>query len=77
MEDGQVLRHIDDLAKEELRLYEKDALSEAETKRLRAISVELDRCWDLLRQRRGLRDAEANPDTASVRPANVVERYEA
>ncbi|HXZ25126.1 MAG TPA: DUF2630 family protein, partial [Nitrospiria bacterium] len=37
---------------------------------------ELDQCWDLLRQRRGLRDANANPDAAKVRPADVVERYE-
>jgi Protein of unknown function (DUF2630) len=77
MEDGKVLQHIDDLAKEELRLYEKDGLSEVETKRLRAISVELDQCWDLLRQRRGLRDAGANPDTAKTRRPDVVERFEA
>jgi hypothetical protein len=76
MEDGQVLQHIDGLAKEEHRLYSKETLTEEEIGRLRKITVELDQCWDLLRQRRGLRDANADPNVAKVRPADVVERYE-
>jgi Protein of unknown function (DUF2630) len=76
MEDGQVLQHIDGLAKEEHRLYSTEKLSEEEVGRLHKITVELDQCWDLLRQRRGLRDAEANPNVARVRPADVVERFE-
>jgi len=76
MEDGQVLHHIDQLAQEEHRLFSKEQLNSEELKRLRTITVELDQCWDLLRQRRGLRDANANPDAAKVRPADVVERYE-
>jgi Protein of unknown function (DUF2630) len=76
MEDGRVLHHIDQLAQEEHRLYSKEQLNEVERKRLRTITVELDQCWDLLRQRRGLRDAQADPNTARVRPADVVERYE-
>ncbi|HTP41004.1 MAG TPA: DUF2630 family protein [Nitrospiria bacterium] len=76
MEDGQVLHHIDQLAQEEHRLYSKEHLNTEELNRLRTITVELDQCWDLLRQRRGLRDANANPDAAKVRPADVVERYE-
>jgi hypothetical protein len=43
--------------------------------RLRAVEVELDRCWDLLRQRRALRGAGADPDDAEVRDAETVERY--
>jgi hypothetical protein len=39
------------------------------------VRVELDRCWDLLRQRRALRDAGGDPDAAEVRDANVVENY--
>ena len=58
MEDGQVLNHIERLAKEEHRLYAKEDLSDEEVGRLRNITVELDQCWDLLRQRRGLRDAD-------------------
>jgi Protein of unknown function (DUF2630) len=48
---------------------------EADQERLRAVEVELDRCWDLLRQRRALRDAGGNPEDAHVRDANTVERY--
>ncbi|WP_350276433.1 DUF2630 family protein [Kribbella sp. HUAS MG21] len=47
----------------------------AQAERLRAVEVELDQCWDLLRQRRALRTAGADPDTAAVRPENQVERY--
>jgi len=48
---------------------------EADTERLRAIEIELDVCWDLLRQRRALRDAGANPDQAAARDPSTVERY--
>jgi hypothetical protein len=37
--------------------------------------VELDRCWDLLRQRRARREFSENPDDASVRDAKTVEGY--
>jgi Protein of unknown function (DUF2630) len=50
-------------------------VSDAEKARLNEIDVELDRCWDLLRQRRGLREFGRNPDEAEVRPAKVVENY--
>jgi len=76
MEDGRVLNHIEGLAKEEHQLYSKEKLNEEELRRLSKITIELDQCWDLLRQRRGLRDADANPDVAKVRPADVVENYE-
>ena len=76
MEDRQVLNHIETLVKEEHRLYSSKDLGQKDRQRLQTITVELDQCWDLLRQRRGLRDAGANPDTAVVRPAAVVERYE-
>jgi hypothetical protein len=42
---------------------------------LAAIEVELDRCWDLLRQRRALRNAGADPDDATVRDSATVEGY--
>ncbi|MDC4203954.1 MAG: DUF2630 family protein [Candidatus Manganitrophus sp.] len=76
MEDGQVLKHIDELAQEEHRLYSRENLSDEELGRLKQVTTELDQCWDLLRQRRGLRDAHANPDTAKVRPAKVVENQQ-
>jgi hypothetical protein len=48
---------------------------EADQERLRAVEVELDRCWDLLRQRRALRDAGMSPEQAHVRDAGTVEHY--
>ena len=50
-------------------------VSDAEKARLGKINVELDRCWDLLRQRRALREFGRDPDEAEVRPASVVENY--
>jgi hypothetical protein len=62
-EDQPVLKHIQRL------------MADADPERLAKINVELDQCWDLLRQRRALRDAGQDPDQAEVRPADVVERY--
>jgi hypothetical protein len=76
MEDVKVLSRIELLAKEEHSLYSKKELNGDEIQRLREITVELDQCWDLLRQRRGLRDAHADPEVAKVRPADVVENYD-
>jgi len=73
--DQTVLAHIEQLVAEEKKLYAKGAVSDAEKARLDKINVELDRCWDLLRQRRGLREFGRNPDEAEVRPAKVVENY--
>ena len=73
--DQTVLRHIERLVAEEKTLYAKGDVSDAERERLDRINVELDRCWDLLRQRRALREFGHNPDKAEVRPAKVVENY--
>jgi uncharacterized protein DUF2630 len=83
MSDESIAARIERLVNEEKQLRgreqadrsEPDAL-EAETERLRAVEVELDRCWDLLRQRRALRDAGADPDQAQARDAGTVERYQ-
>jgi len=76
MEDGQVLKHIKELTEEEERLYTRGNLSDKDVKRLHKMKIELDQCWDLLRQREGLRDAGKNPDEARVRPPDIVENYE-
>jgi hypothetical protein len=73
--DQPVLSHIQRLMAEEQRLHEQGGLTDADRERLKKINVELDQCWDLLRQRRALRDAGKNPEQAEVRPPNVVERY--
>ena len=43
--------------------------------RLREVEIELDRCWELLRQRRALREAGADPESAHVRDVDTAERY--
>ncbi|MET9087749.1 DUF2630 family protein [Streptomyces sp. NPDC004237] len=43
--------------------------------RLARLETELDRCWDLLRQRRARVEAGQDPTGASVRPASEVEGY--
>ena len=43
--------------------------------RLRNVEVELDQCWDLLRQRRAKREFGDNPDEAQVRSERTVEGY--
>ena len=74
--DQSVLSHIDQLVKEEERLYAKDGLTDEDEARLAEVKVALDQCWDLLRQRRALREFGKDPDKAKVRPAKIVENYE-
>jgi hypothetical protein len=74
--DNPVLNHINELVKEEERLYGQGQLTLADQRRLSDLKVQLDQCWDLLRQRRALREFGENPDKAELRPKNVVENYE-
>jgi hypothetical protein len=74
--DQSVLSHIDQLVKEEERLYAKNGLTDEDQARLAEVRVALDQCWDLLRQRRALREFGEDPDKAKVRPAKIVENYE-
>lgn len=79
MDDTSLHDHIEELVAEEDRLlhaHEQDGLAAAEHQRLQEIHVQLDRYWDLLRQRRARREAGLNPDGASIRPAGTVENYE-
>jgi hypothetical protein len=73
--DQTVLKHIEELVAEEKKLYAKGSISDSEKAQLEQINVELDRCWDLLRRRRALREFGRNPDEADVRPAKTVENY--
>jgi hypothetical protein len=47
----------------------------ADRERLEQVSIELDQCWDLLRQRRARRAAGQDPDEAQAREPGTVEKY--
>ena len=74
--DETVLGTIQSLVHEEQRLYGHKDLSDHDQVRLEKIQIELDQCWDLLRQRRARREFDQDPDGATIRPVSVVERYE-
>lgn len=77
--DKDALSRINELVAEEKALREQlqhGEISESEEhQRLRQLEVELDQCWDLLRQRRALRETGGDPSDAAVRPADEVEGY--
>jgi len=79
MDDPQIHSTIDQLVNEEHELWERESAGTAtdvDRQRLRDLKVSLDQCWDLLRQRRALREAGGDPDTAEVRRSEIVEGYE-
>jgi Protein of unknown function (DUF2630) len=77
--DHDTLAHIRDLVDEEktlrAQLQHRDISTSEEHERLRRVEVELDQCWDLLRQRRALRESGGDPRAAEVRPPDEVEGY--
>jgi Protein of unknown function (DUF2630) len=84
MDDASIRNRIESLVAEERKLHEREQADaeqpaeeplEVDRERLAQISVELDQCWDLLRQRRARRDAGENPDAAQARDVNTVEKY--
>ena len=77
MDDAELVARIDRLVAEEHAL-ERDHLGELNPQdqaRLDHLGVQLDQCWDLLRQRRARRRAGRDPDDAQLRSATVVEKY--
>jgi Protein of unknown function (DUF2630) len=78
MDDDQIHGHIEQLVSEEHQLWNRESSGQAsdeDRRRLDAVKVSLDQCWDLLRQRRALREEGGNPDDAQVRNESVVENY--
>ncbi len=77
--DEAVLANISELVEQEHQLQsrsrEGDGLSEDDARQLHRVEVQLDQCWDLLRQRRAKRHAGQDPDEASVRDVGTVEHY--
>lgn len=80
MSDATVFDHINALSTEEEQLFasatDGRGLTPEASERLADIKVELDRCYDLLHQRQARRAAGLDPDEASLRPVEVVERYQ-
>jgi hypothetical protein len=67
---------IEALVAEEHALLEKGGeIAPAERERLGAINVQLDRLWDLLRQRRAREEFGQDPRSAHERSAETVEKY--
>ncbi|MFL5859426.1 MAG: DUF2630 family protein [Solirubrobacteraceae bacterium] len=79
MDDSQIHGHIEQLVSEEHELWNRESsghASDDDRERLEQVKVSLDQCWDLLRQRRALREEGGNPNDAQVRSEDVVERYQ-
>jgi hypothetical protein len=79
VEDSEIVARIGELSEEEHRLEREHAssgLAEEDLERLRSLEIQLDQCWDLLRQRRARRAAGQDPEQARVRSSSTVEGYE-
>jgi len=79
VDDSQIHGTIEQLVAEEHELWERESggtADDGDRQRLRELEVSLDQCWDLLRQRRALREAGRDPDDAQTRSDNVFEGYQ-
>jgi hypothetical protein len=78
--DGDIQERIEALVAEEHELQKAGTADEGLTpeqhQRLGEVKVELDRYWDLLRQRRAHEEYGLDPENASIRDAGTVEGYE-
>lgn len=79
MDDDSIHTHINELITTEhdlrTRLGKGEITAPEEHAQLRQIEVQLDRLWDLLRQRQARREFDQDPAGATERPAEVVENY--
>jgi hypothetical protein len=78
MDDSSIQDRIDQLVAEEQQLLahgEGHGPDPERHERLRELKVELDQCWDLLRQRRAREEFGEDPDEAKPRDPNIVEDY--
>ena len=79
MDDSQLHGTIEQLVEEEHALWQREAdgtASDRDRLRLEQVKVSLDQCWDLLRQRRALREFDLDDDGAQLRKSDVVEGYQ-
>jgi hypothetical protein len=75
MDDQDVLNHIRSLVEEEHSLRSGSRLDEAGRERMRDLEVQLDEFWDLLRRREAREEFRQDPNTESIQPESVVEKY--
>lgn len=76
--NDEVHSHIEALVAEEHRLLDaagQGTLDEGQRKRLGEVNVELDRFYDLLRQRRAREEFGQDPDASRLRAEETVETY--
>ena len=76
MSDASILEHISALVEEEHRIRDGGGAAGDGAARLRQVEMELDQCWDLLRQRRAKREFGDDPNAAQPRDTGTVERYD-
>ena len=79
MDDSTLRGEIERLVAEERQLASEatgHGPDDARHTRLAELKVELDRCWDLLRQREAHEEFQLDPDQTSIRDADTVEGYE-
>ena len=79
MDDPQIQGTIEQLVAQEHELWERESaghVSEPDRRRLQELEVSLEQRWDLLRQRRALREVGRDPSAADLRQPEVVEGYE-
>ncbi len=78
-DDQELIHHIEQLAREEHELFDKESRGEASTKeraRLKEIEGELETSYDNLRARRARRAAGLDPDVEPVVDTAALERAE-
>lgn len=78
MDDNQVHHKITELITREQELRGSTADQAKLPERaaaLKQLEIQLDQCWDLLRQRQAKAHAGESPDDAAVRSASEVEGY--
>ncbi len=77
--DPMILSRIGELVEQERQLRDRQRtkpLESSEKLQLEEFETELDQCWDLLNQRRALREFGLDPEAAEVRDEDTVEGYQ-
>ncbi|MEY9861208.1 hypothetical protein ABH935_006848 [Catenulispora sp. GAS73] len=73
--DAGIGARIKELVAEEHRLRSHPNPTDEDLTALKSAEIELDQCWDLLRQRRAKQETGGNPGDAKARAVGEVEGY--